>query len=347
MDDKFAIGTLTTSMEACVVSTAVPTPAVKPGDHNERPVNLFDEYLEDYRADSFSNDSREPAYFATIHEDPESNAVANGKFRVAFTAGHLAVILEEMRFELAPSDEATFIAHARFVMMVLHTIPDYRVLDEDTEDGVVEGNSVDSTVSDASKSTSPQTTKSTDMDIHCPEQGPIKSFKYRRIFKSALSPLDLLKGGTKCHICFEDFGDGPEPEFPLKLDCGHEFGAKCVRELLRRSGLDCVCPLCRKPLDASAFQNPYQLMHAIEIAGMYKISWARFNRACAKEKKLRPELNKAYKSIQKKYRMDDSSRWWITNHRQAFWDFLCAELQEKVVEILGLRRMQYTYNSQD
>ena len=48
---------------------------------------------------------------------------------------------------------------------------------------------------------------------------------------------------TACFICGDDFFHGPHPEPPLKLRCGHIFGAACILKWAITRGHN-TCPLC-------------------------------------------------------------------------------------------------------
>lgn len=71
-----------------------------------------------------------------------------------------------------------------------------------------------------------------------------------------LQPVDmgeLEKDDRTCSICMELFGLA-EPtegkiEHPVRLPCGHVFGATCIRTWLREN---CTCPSCRRPVESEA-----------------------------------------------------------------------------------------------
>jgi hypothetical protein len=42
-------------------------------------------------------------------------------------------------------------------------------------------------------------------------------------------PEDLTDGDIPCTICLEAYGDGDEPENPVRLPCGHVVGERCIQ----------------------------------------------------------------------------------------------------------------------
>lgn len=66
---------------------------------------------------------------------------------------------------------------------------------------------------------------------------------------------DLEEDRRECIICTEEYGHtleaDEEPEFPVKLPCGHSFGEFCIRTAFEQLGWK--CPYCRAPFNREEF----------------------------------------------------------------------------------------------
>ncbi len=76
----------------------------------------------------------------------------------------------------------------------------------------------------------------------------IKRCKYKE--KWAKRDCLTCEKGEICSICLEDVVDYSELDILGKLDCGHYFHSKCIKEWLNRAN---TCPFCRKAVDSIVY----------------------------------------------------------------------------------------------